>query len=205
MGGMSIRRSQVLFIDGLPGSGKSTAAAAIGGRLPHSRVFLETTPDHPLLPVMPDRMGAAFADITSLIRGSRLPPQRSASWKSSWRRPQATWCTSSRAIPYRARFGCSSSSTRPGRRSCSSGRICRTAWLQRILDWSTSKNAIPCKPLKTLRDSGGPLGKAIWSKPSGNRHGCKRVAFPLPTAWSSGSSSMRTWSIDRHGHGNSPC
>ena len=60
---MSVRRSQLLFIDGLPGSGKSTAAAAVGGRLPHSRVFLESAPDHPLLPVTPDRMGAAFADI----------------------------------------------------------------------------------------------------------------------------------------------
>jgi len=59
----SIPRPQILFIDGLPGSGKSTAAAAVGRRLSHSRVFLETAPDHPLLAATPDRQGAAFADI----------------------------------------------------------------------------------------------------------------------------------------------
>jgi hypothetical protein len=55
--------SRVAFIDGLPGSGKSTAAAAIGRRLPGAHVFLESEPDHPLLVGMPDTMGAAFADI----------------------------------------------------------------------------------------------------------------------------------------------
>src|SRR5262245_38513787 len=59
----SISPTQVLFIDGLPGSGKSTAAEAVGRHLPHSRVFLESTPHHPLLVAIPDRMGAAFADI----------------------------------------------------------------------------------------------------------------------------------------------
>jgi hypothetical protein len=59
----SIPRSQILFIDGLPGSGKSMAAAAVGRHLSHSRVFLESAPDHPLLVATPDRMGAAFADI----------------------------------------------------------------------------------------------------------------------------------------------
>lgn len=59
----SIPRSQILFIDGLPGSGKSMAAAAVGRHLSHSRVFLESAPDHPLLAATPDRMGAAFADI----------------------------------------------------------------------------------------------------------------------------------------------
>ena len=60
---MSIPGAQILFIDGLPGSGKSTAASAVGDRLSHTRVFGETTADHPLLPVLPDPMGAAFADI----------------------------------------------------------------------------------------------------------------------------------------------
>ena len=59
----SIPRTQILFIDGLPGSGKSMAAAAVGRHLSDSRVFLETAPDHPLLAATPDRMGAAFADI----------------------------------------------------------------------------------------------------------------------------------------------
>jgi hypothetical protein len=59
----SIPRPHVLFIDGLPGSGKSTAAEAVGGRLSNSRVFAETASDHPLLVAAPDRMGAAFADI----------------------------------------------------------------------------------------------------------------------------------------------
>ena len=59
----SIPPTQILFIDGLPGSGKSVAAEAVGRHLRHSRVFLESAPDHPLLAATPDRMGAAFADI----------------------------------------------------------------------------------------------------------------------------------------------
>ena len=55
--------SRIVFIDGLPGSGKSTAAAAIGRQLPNSRVFLESDPHHPLLVGVPDEKGAAFADI----------------------------------------------------------------------------------------------------------------------------------------------
>jgi hypothetical protein len=59
----SIPRPRLLFIDGLPGSGKSTAAEAVGGCLSNSRVFAETAPDHPLLVAAPDQMGAAFAGI----------------------------------------------------------------------------------------------------------------------------------------------
>jgi hypothetical protein len=59
----SIPRPHILFIDGLPGSGKSTAAEAVGGYLSNSRVFAETAQNHPLLVAAPDRMGAAFADI----------------------------------------------------------------------------------------------------------------------------------------------
>ena len=59
----SIPRPHILFIDGLPGSGKSMAAKAVGGYLPNSRVFAETAQNHPLLVAAPDRMGAAFADI----------------------------------------------------------------------------------------------------------------------------------------------
>ena len=53
----------MLFVDGLPGSGKSTAAVEIGRRCPGSRVFLESHPNHPLLVGVPDRMGAAFGTI----------------------------------------------------------------------------------------------------------------------------------------------
>jgi hypothetical protein len=60
---MSNPRPQMLFIDGLPGSGKSTAAEAVGGHLSNSRVFAETAPDHPLLVGTLDPMGAAFANI----------------------------------------------------------------------------------------------------------------------------------------------
>jgi hypothetical protein len=52
----SIPHPQILFIDGLPGSGKSTAAEAVGGSISDSRVFLESAPNHPLLvstPVAP--------------------------------------------------------------------------------------------------------------------------------------------------------
>jgi hypothetical protein len=53
----------LVFIDGLPGSGKSTTATEIGRRFLGSRVFLESQPGHPLLVGMPDERGAAFADI----------------------------------------------------------------------------------------------------------------------------------------------
>ena len=59
----SIPRTQILFVDGLPGSGKTMAATAIGRHLSRSRIFLESAADHPLLAATPDRMGAAFADI----------------------------------------------------------------------------------------------------------------------------------------------
>ena len=58
-----IPRPQILFIDGLPGAGKSMAAKAVGGSVSDSRVFVESAPNHPLLVGTPDRMGAAFADI----------------------------------------------------------------------------------------------------------------------------------------------
>ena len=58
-----IPRPQIFFIDGLPGSGKSMAAKAVGGSVSDSRVFVESAPNHPLLVGTPDRMGAAFADI----------------------------------------------------------------------------------------------------------------------------------------------
>jgi len=57
------RRPRIVFIDGLPGSGKSTAAQAIGRRWPNCRVFLESHPGHPLLVGTPDAKGAAFARI----------------------------------------------------------------------------------------------------------------------------------------------
>jgi hypothetical protein len=59
----SVSPVRIVFIDGLPGSGKSMAAEAMGRELSHSRVFLESAPRHPLLAAAPDRMGAAFADI----------------------------------------------------------------------------------------------------------------------------------------------
>jgi hypothetical protein len=61
-----IEAPRVLFIDGLPGSGKSTAAQDIGHRYPRSRIYLESAADHPLLVGVPDAVGAAFADIHRL-------------------------------------------------------------------------------------------------------------------------------------------
>ena len=58
-----IQRPRILFVDGLPGSGKSTAAREIGRRCSDSRVFLESHPNHPLLVGAPDGMGAAFGTI----------------------------------------------------------------------------------------------------------------------------------------------
>jgi hypothetical protein len=62
----SVAPARILFIDGLPGSGKSTAAEALGHHLSNSRVFLESAPHHPLLVATPDQMGAAFADIHAI-------------------------------------------------------------------------------------------------------------------------------------------
>jgi hypothetical protein len=59
----SLQRPRILFIDGLPGAGKSTAAKAVGECIPDSLVFAETDTHHPLLVGSPDQMGAAFADI----------------------------------------------------------------------------------------------------------------------------------------------
>ncbi len=59
----AVARPRVLFIDGIPGSGKSTAANAVGGTLSDSQVFAEMAANHPLLLASPDTMGAAFADI----------------------------------------------------------------------------------------------------------------------------------------------
>ena len=63
---VSSAQPQILFIDGLPGSGKSTAAEAVGGAVSDSRVFVETAADHPLLVGIPDQKGAAFAGIHEL-------------------------------------------------------------------------------------------------------------------------------------------
>ena len=62
----SVARPHILFIDGLPGSGKSTAAEAVGRCLLNCQVFAETAADHPLLVAAPDRMGAAFANIQEI-------------------------------------------------------------------------------------------------------------------------------------------
>ena len=62
----TIARPDILFIDGLPGSGKSTAAEAVGRCVSNSRVFAESAANHPLLVGTPDRMGAAFANIQEM-------------------------------------------------------------------------------------------------------------------------------------------
>ncbi len=72
----SVPGLHILFIDGLPGSGKSTAALAVGVCVSNSRIFAETAPNHPLLVGAPDQMGAAFADIHKMR--VRLPQRRSA-------------------------------------------------------------------------------------------------------------------------------
>lgn len=56
-------RPRIVFVDGLPGSGKSTAAQDIGRRCLDNRIFLESHPSHPLLVGVPDEKGAAFAHI----------------------------------------------------------------------------------------------------------------------------------------------
>src|SRR5260370_7860079 len=70
----SMPRPHILFIDGLPGSGKSMAAKAVGGYLSNSRVFSETAQNHPSLVAAPDRMGAAFAAIHELLSAASFAP-----------------------------------------------------------------------------------------------------------------------------------
>src|SRR5215475_1942325 len=116
----------------------------------------------PCCPCSPTRWAQRSPTFTKAIPGSRLPPRRWASWKPSWRVPMAMCCMCLKAIPYRARFACSSSSTRPKRRSWKSGPICRIDWLACNLDWSTSRRAIPWKPSGVLRNGADPPGKATW-------------------------------------------
>jgi hypothetical protein len=97
---------QVLFIDGLPGSGKSTAAKAVGGALPGSRVFAETDLNHPLLVARPTRSVRLSQAFTRSTRRIRLPQRRWRDWNLSWQAPEMMCCTSLRAIRSRARFGC---------------------------------------------------------------------------------------------------
>jgi deoxyadenosine/deoxycytidine kinase len=75
----SIPHPQILFIDGLPGSGKSMAAETVGGSVSDSRVFVETAPDHPLLVGTPDRMEQRSQTFTRYTLRVRLPLQRSES------------------------------------------------------------------------------------------------------------------------------
>ena len=65
----AVARPRVLFIDGVPGSGKSTAANAVGGAVSNSQVFAEMAANHPLLLAAADQMGAAFADIHETYSG----------------------------------------------------------------------------------------------------------------------------------------
>jgi hypothetical protein len=55
----------LLFIDGLPGSGKSSLARALGAGMPESRVFLETNGPNPFHIVPTDDLGAAFESINT--------------------------------------------------------------------------------------------------------------------------------------------
>lgn len=58
--------NHLIFVDGLPGSGKSESsqklAAALGDRGHKTKLFLETEPSNPLHVAALDPMGAAFAD-----------------------------------------------------------------------------------------------------------------------------------------------
>jgi hypothetical protein len=80
-----IPRPQILFIDGLPGAGKSMAAKAVGGSFSDSRVFVESAPNHPLLVGTPDRMGAAFADIHEIHSADSFAAEALGRLESSWR------------------------------------------------------------------------------------------------------------------------
>jgi hypothetical protein len=85
-----IQRPRILFIDGLAGSGKSTAAKEIGRRCPDSRVFLESHPNHPLLVGVPDRMGAAFGTIHQVHTADSFATMALQSSTPFWRRQDLT-------------------------------------------------------------------------------------------------------------------
>jgi energy-coupling factor transporter ATP-binding protein EcfA2 len=54
---------RLIFIDGPPGSGKSSLAEALYKLTPHSELLLEMDPNHPLHPVPVGEVGADFSEI----------------------------------------------------------------------------------------------------------------------------------------------
>ncbi len=55
--------SLIIFIDGPPGSGKSSVASALDGALPSARLYLEMDPNHPLHPAKVGDVGADFSNL----------------------------------------------------------------------------------------------------------------------------------------------
>jgi hypothetical protein len=125
----SFSHPQILFIDGLPGSGKSTAAEAVGGSVPNSRVFVETAPNHPLLVGAPDRMGAAFADIHKIHSADSFAAAALGRLESFLMNAGHDVLHVFESHPYRARFGYFFSWTHLRQRYRSFGQTCRIGWL----------------------------------------------------------------------------
>jgi hypothetical protein len=154
----SLLRPHILFIDGLPGSGKSMAAEAVGGSLSNSRIFLETAPNHPLLVAAPDRMGAAFADIHKIHSGDSFAAAALGRLESFLESAgcDVLYVFESHPI-YRARFGCFFSWTRRLRRCCGFGRILqdRLASAQSRLIYFRESN--PLQAMKEIARKRGPI------------------------------------------------
>lgn len=72
---------RLLFIDGLPGSGKSSLATALGDRFGQAQVWQEMAPDHPLHVIPVSGPGASFERI-SAYTADELAEKILGSWRA---------------------------------------------------------------------------------------------------------------------------
>ncbi len=70
---------RLLFIDGLPGSGKSSLAQALETRFPDARVYLETAGPNPFHVFPTDNLGASFESVNSMA-ASEVAARSLALW-----------------------------------------------------------------------------------------------------------------------------
>jgi len=119
------KKQLILFIDGLPGSGKSMTAAEIGCRCPDSRIFLESDPNHPLRVGAPDKMGAAFGDIHQAHTADSFATMSLQKLDAFLQTSKSDVRYVFESYPVKALFGSCFNWIRPSQRYLGSGTICR--------------------------------------------------------------------------------